>query len=112
MAVDVRRMLQDDDGVRYTNADLASEFTHAVQRLRYMRPDAFLGMYGTDLPEYDETNITGAVGISFPVDSQFVTPVVDYVVGRLELRDDEFVNDGRAATLLQNFSIAVLRGTI
>jgi hypothetical protein len=51
----------------------------------------------------------GDATTAFPLDQIVYTPVLYYVVGRSEMREDTFADDKRAETLLQRFS-AMLMG--
>jgi hypothetical protein len=43
-----------------------------------------------------------------PISDDYLIPLVDYVVHRAELRDDEFTVDGRSSVLLQKFKATLL----
>jgi hypothetical protein len=96
-----RALLQDtlENAHRYSDADLLAYFNDALYELKRIRPDAWIGQYGEDLTLYASSDLTTEV----PFPSTYFAPVVYYIVGMAELRDDEFAVDGRAATLLSTF---------
>jgi hypothetical protein len=95
-----REILQDQTvPYRYTDAALVNIFNNALYELKRMRPDAWLGSYGTDIQLY--TTADFAVAIPFP--SIFFQAVLFFIVGYAELRDDEFTTDNRAIALLGAF---------
>jgi hypothetical protein len=107
-----RTLLQDvtptvNGTYRYTDQDLVDNFNGAMIEARKIRPDLFL-QYGlrTPLPLYTTSNMTD--GTLFPIDEQYFTCFVWYVVGRAELREDTFSNDSRAVSLMNKFVSAML----
>lgn len=101
----VLQILQDEDGVRYTHEQVLSHFVDVVAEARSIRPDLFVGAYATPLPT------VLAPGDAFPLPDQFFNAACMFVVGALELRDDEFAVDGRAALLLQTLTKKLVSGT-
>lgn len=61
--VQVREILQDTTGLRYTNASLVRFINDAVVEARSIRPDLFVGAYNESLP----TVHANALGTSTPV---------------------------------------------
>lgn len=116
---DARALLQDtgadNNPVRYSQDDLVAYFNSALIELRRLRPDAFLALYDVvpgevDIPAYNTGQDLTAE--AFPVDLQFFTPVVFFITGMAELRDDEFTVDGRAVTVMQQFEAKLTGGDI
>lgn len=106
--LNARDILQDLDSAayRYTDAQLVRYLNEAVREIYRLRPDAMLGSYNDDLPTYVEGDIEAATAVAVP---DFLSSVLtNYVVGRAEMRDDEFAVDGRAA-ILTNRAVAQLR---
>lgn len=96
---DARGHLQDrDTPVRYSDDDLVEYLNNGFQELRRLRPDAFFG-----LPALTSYAFVDLPTTDFPVDEQFLTAITYFIVGNAELRDDEFVIDGRVAGLLKQF---------
>jgi hypothetical protein len=91
---------------RYTDQDLTDNFNGAMIEARKLRPDLFL-TYGlrTPLPLYTTSNLSD--GTLFPVDEQYFTAFIWYVVGRAELREDTFTDDSRAVSLMNKFISAL-----
>tara|TARA_R110000772_G_scaffold51809_5_gene118880 strand:+ start:6222 stop:6482 length:261 start_codon:yes stop_codon:yes gene_type:complete len=81
-------------------------FNTAMLELKRIRPDAWLGSYDTDLTIYT----TADVALEMPVGAFYFFPVVYFLAGASELRDDEYTADGRAASLLTAFSRQVTYG--
>ncbi|MDX1297291.1 MAG: hypothetical protein R3260_03485 [Pseudomonas sp.] len=98
---DARTILQDKSTpYRYTDDELYSAFNNGLNELKRLRPDAFVGSYGTDLTIYTSSDSA----TELPVAMIFFQPLVYFVTGFAELRDDEFAVEGRAAILLRSFS--------
>lgn len=92
-----RVTLNDNDGssatsYRTADATLVGFATDALNAIRNLRPDLFLGNWGP---------LVATAGGSIPLDDQFFRPVVDYMIGRAEMTDDEHVIDQRAALMAQ-----------
>ena len=92
---------------RFSDGDLMDAFNDALLQVRVKRPDAFLG-YGLrtpllfyQLPDDQDTPL--------PIDDMFYVPIVFYVVGRSELVEDTFADDGRAITLANKFVSQLLK---
>lgn len=88
-----REILQDDDGTRYTDPELLAHVLDALEQVRMVRPDLFIGQYDTPLPD------TLDLSTQLPVPDNLFAAIGQYVSGAAELRDDEFAVDGRAMTL-------------
>lgn len=98
---EVRSLLQDTvDPYRYPTADLYALFTNATYEIKRLRPDFYIGAYGQDLPIYTESDSATEV----PFAMICFQPVVHFITGTAELRDDEFTVDNRAGVLLQAFT--------
>jgi hypothetical protein len=97
-----RVLLQDNRSpYRYSDLQLLANLKEALGELWRLRPDAFYGQLAIDyIPPtgWDE---------DLPVEAVFFTPIVNFVVARAEMRDDEFVNDNRAGILYAAFQGAV-----
>lgn len=106
MFAEARRILNDDDKVRYTDADLVAAFNDALLQVRAKRPDAFTTIgFRAPVPQYLETDLSSA----FPLDQIFYPPILFYVCGRSELREDTFTNDDRAVVLSNKFVSQLLK---
>lgn len=100
----------DPDGYRYTQAFVLTKINTALRVVYSLRPDAFIGNFtlpvlsNNALVTYDETDLGLLPPTPWPIDDRlFFAPVVFYVVGMLDLSDDEFADDNRAMTVLQAF---------
>jgi len=97
-----RRILQDEvEPYRNPTLDLLSFLNNSLYELKRIRPDAWLGQYGVDLPEYDDT--PGDLAANIPINPMFYQGLIYFVAGYAELKDDEYTVDGRAALLLRAF---------
>jgi hypothetical protein len=112
------RLLVNDLGIdgssyRWTNDLVMSQFNTALRELYRYRPDAFIGNFtqgilsNSALPmnTYDaETDLGLDPPTPLPFDDRlFFNAVCFFMVGRLELSDDEFVDQGKASQLLASF---------
>lgn len=102
------RVLNQDEDVPYRDDDTkyVQCVNRALQELNRLRPDAFYDTFDgldTVVPTYT----TGTVNSTFPVPMLFWAPVLYFVVGSIQLKDDEFVADGRAVTLMKQFEAKV-----
>ena len=91
---EARRLLQDrDTPYRTSDDDLAALATDYFRELWRVRPDAYVPYSAnTTPPEFTASDFAQ----KWPVGEQFFRPGVHYVVGHVELQDDEHVNSGRA----------------
>ena len=94
---DVRVTLNDADGTRYTTPQLLGFANDGVQEGFRLRPDFLLG-------QYTATATTYVAGDTVPFPARYQMLLKYYVCYRAELRDDEYSQDGRAASLLGLFN--------
>jgi hypothetical protein len=107
LLIEARRILSDDDKVRYTDADLIAAFNDALLQARAKRPDVFLDMgLRNAVPQY---TMPGDALTTFPLDPGLYPAFLYYVVGRSELRDDTYTQDSRAVTLANKFVSQLLQ---
>lgn len=100
-----RELLQDKvSPYRYSDASMITAINEAMFEARRLRPDLFSTQLRSSL-----TRVT-ASGDALPFDDHMVAPVVNYVVGRAEMREDEFATDRRAALLSAAFYTALVKG--
>lgn len=94
-----RRLLQDRDAAayRYPDDDLISALNICLLEARRLRPELFLPKF--NVPMFAAADLATPV----PMDMMYRNAVVYYIVGRMQLRDDEPTQDQRAAGLLQAF---------
>jgi hypothetical protein len=95
-----RVILNDTDSVRYTDSQLVTYANEAVKLAKRLRPDLFFGSYSTAL-----ATLTSAS--ESPLDVVYDPALVDFIVGRAETRDDEYVVAGRATLFLQSFRAGI-----
>jgi hypothetical protein len=125
---EAREILQDtnSDRYRYSNTVLLANLNRGVQELARLRPDALWDFLldgellvpqivttdadpDTDPDTLDEVE-DGEVALSasFNLPMQFHGALVYWVASTAELVDDEYTNDGRAATLMGAFRQQVI----
>ncbi|MBW2451759.1 MAG: hypothetical protein JRF07_05320 [Deltaproteobacteria bacterium] len=95
---DARVILNDEEGERYTDAELISDMNSAISMTKMLRPDVF--RLGETLPEFVVGDLNQSPPTDFPLPDIFYQSFVYYLAGNAELRDDEFAVDNRAMTLL------------
>ena len=100
----VREVLQDDQGVRYLDAQILAHTVDALQVARSVRPDLYVGQYATPLPD------TLAIADPLPLPDQLFAAAAYYVCGACEMRDDEFAVDNRAMTLQAAYTKKLVSG--
>jgi hypothetical protein len=110
-AVAEARTLINDSMVpyRYTDQQVVTALNTALRDLYLFRPDAYIGNFtsgvlsNNPVPTYVAATDLGQ-NIAFPVDDRlFFSPITFYMAGRIELSDDEFTDNSRAAQLLSMF---------
>jgi hypothetical protein len=110
---EARQLLNDEIPIsglpRYSDAELLAAVNEGMLQVRAKRPDVFL-RYGlrTALPVYQ---LPADKATRFPFENQFYPPLLFYVVGRSELTEDTFADDGRAVTLMSKFTGMLLKHT-
>ena len=94
----VRVLLQDTiEPYRYPTVDLISALNIGLLDARRLRPDLFL-YTPTDVPAYSATSEV------IDIDQQYRMALVYYIVGQAQFRDEEDVQDARAAAFLAKFT--------
>ena len=103
----VRTLLQDTDNTsgsyRYSTDSIIMALNQGSADLFRIRPDLYLET-GFVVKSYS----IGHLDENIVVEPQYVSPLVFYVVGLVQARDDEQTQDARAAAFLQTFQKAVL----
>lgn len=95
--VSARELLQDEvTPYRYPEADFLRAIETGLLEIRRLRPDLFIGRFGTvlDVPSANTPIV---------LDTQYRSALLYYVAGRVELRDSEDSKDARASVLLNKF---------
>lgn len=103
---EARRLLQDEiSPYRYPDDDLVDSLNIGLMEARRLRADLFLPLF--DIPWTDPS---GDIDIDTPVsmDPMYRHSLVYYMVGRMQLRDDEPTVDQRAASLMTKFTAQLL----
>ena len=98
--LEARHLLQDEIvPYRYPDQDLIDALNIGLAEARRLRPDLFLPAYA--VPYFTSLSVDTAKVV--PIELPFRSAFVYYVVGRMQLRDDESTTDARAASLLNKF---------
>ena len=98
VVTEARRLLQDEvSPYRYPDTDLVDALNLAILDARRLRPDLFLPRF--DLPYYDPAGVID-MAQKFPIEPQFRMPFIFFVTARMEMRDDEQTQDGRAVAFI------------
>lgn len=98
--VSARRLLLDEvEPYRYPTADLVDALNMGILEARKIRPDLFLANFRGALPMYWPNQLNASVEI----DPMYRVPFVYYMVGMVQLRDDEATQDQRASGFLATF---------
>lgn len=87
--VPINDQATDEADRRYSDDDLLGYANDALRRLRKDRADLFLGQLTTAFVDKAATD-------NFPIDEDYMSAVVDYMVARAETRDDEEALESRA----------------
>lgn len=112
MVNEVRMLINDLDTVspRFTQAQVLDKVNTALLEVYRYRPDAYVGNFQQGIlsvnqpTTYSPTDLGQVPPTPWPLDIRlFFAPVVMYVVGMLDLTDDEFADDNRAMTVIQAF---------
>jgi hypothetical protein len=106
MFITEARALLLDEAVpyRYSDASLISALNMGIEESYRLRPDMWLSFFELPLPQYLATSPTDAVVIPKGFKSAFLF----YMVGLMQLRDDEGASDSRAGSMLQAFASKLL----
>lgn len=91
---------------RYETRELAGYVSEAMGEARRVRPDLFMATLRDPLPVYTEASLA----VTIPLPDSYFSQVVNYVAGRVDLREDAFAQDGRAITLIQAFGVSLTGG--
>lgn len=99
-----RELLQDEKNApyRYSDASLVRGLSLALLEAKKLRPDLFLNQTIPTFTTNDSTTV--------PIDEIYRVPMVYYVCGIAQLRDDEEVTDQRAAGFLSMFQSKLVAG--
>jgi hypothetical protein len=106
---EARRLLQDEfEPYRYPSDDMVDALNIAMLEARRLRADLFLPSF--TIPWFDPTKTAPGSDLAKPVpfDPMYRQSLVYYIVGRMQLRDDEGTTDARAASLMTKFTAQMI----
>ena len=89
-----KNTLNDADLARYTEPELIGFVVDALQGMRNMRPDIFVGQLNTAIGTLTSASV-------LPVEEMYFRPLVDYVIARAETKDAEHVVSARAELMMK-----------
>ena len=91
----VRELLLDEKNTpyRYSDTSIVRALSLSLPEAKKLRPDLFIGV---TIPTFSAAAQTVAV----PMDEMYRLPLAYFAVGMMQLRDDEEVQDQRAAAFL------------
>lgn len=92
-----RNTLNDDDKVRWTDAECLSYAQNGMDSIYELRPDLFIGQFST----FDSAALELVTPL--PIEERFRRQLADYIVMRCETKDDESVVTDRAALAYKFF---------
>lgn len=99
LVAQARVLLQDRiEPYRYADSEMLDGLNNAVMEARKLRPDFFL-TNSSSLPSYTVVDSTTLSAI----DPMYRTAFLYYVIGYVQLRDDEDTQDNRAVGFLNKF---------
>lgn len=102
-----RRLLQDERvPYRYPDKDLVDALNIAMLEARRLRADLFI-TNNFAIPYFDTTGAPNMAAV-VSMDPMYRSTLVYYMVGRMQLRDDEATTDQRASGLMQKFTAQML----
>jgi len=105
----VRTLIQDTDNssgqYRYSTDSIVTALNQGVMEMFRIRPDLFLEVNYV-VPIFN----IGHLDVDIGIEPQYVPPLIYYVVGLVQVRDDEQTQDTRAATFLKVFQAAIVSG--
>lgn len=109
---EIRMLINDNDpnGYRFTQQQVLDKLNTGLREVYRYRPDAYVGNFQqgilsvTPVLTFAVTDLGQNPLTPYPLDDRlFFSPVVLFVVGMLDLTDDEFADDNRAMTVLTAF---------
>jgi hypothetical protein len=110
--VDRARVLLQDQGTteRYPDADIVDALNSGISEAARVRPDLFLTYLRTrTIPSYS----VGSLATAVDIDPIWRSTFLNYIVGYIQIRDDEDTQDARAAAFLNTFvaQLTMMRST-
>lgn len=102
---DARALLLDQTTpYRYPDADLVGYVNNGVATMYRLRPDFHLSAV---LPTFSVGTLTAEIP-DFIVSEGFYPALIDFVVHRAQMRDDQYVDEGISAVFIEKFRAQLL----
>jgi len=100
----IRTLLQDTDnsassGYRYSTDSIIANINMGLIEMFRIRPDIFLETNFV-VPQFQSSDLS----VAWPIEQQWIPPIVYYAVGMTQVRDDEGTQDTRASAFLTKFT--------
>lgn len=106
-----RVLLQDTNltsgSYRYADGEIVTNLNQGMGDLFRIRPDLFLEQ-GFVVPIFSNLGLAQPIGI----EQQYISPLIFYVVGLTQARDDEQTQDARAGVFFKTFQQQVVTGVL
>lgn len=95
-----RTLLQDVVApYRYADDEMIAALNEACMEAKRIRPDLFLRTFGLTIPTFTASVNT----VAGKIPQEFAPSFVYYIVGNMQLRDEEDTQDARATIFLNKF---------
>ena len=110
--LDEARLLLLDEATpyRYPDKDLVDALNIGLLEAKKLRADLFLPVF--TIPYCERLEARSTPRYKVPMDPMYRSTLVYYMVGRMQLRDDEPTTDQRAGAFLQKFAHQLMTVTV
>lgn len=98
---EARVFIQDTEAATQRNSDeeLLEYLNNGIYEIRRLRPDFFVNIFETDVPQYTTAQLT----TEYPLDGQTTQALAYFIAANEQVKDDEYAVEGRAAGLMALF---------
>lgn len=100
---------------RDADATYIRHINRGLQEIGRIRPDAMFSLFSANALNVPVVIASGSpagnevlISAEFQLDMQFFPPLVSYVVGMIEIKEDEYSEDSRAVALITAFRNSLL----
>lgn len=100
-----RVLLQDVDSDRYSDAVMVQALNEGLLETRRLRPDLYRGRM-SQVPQYTAAQLTTRLAY----EQMYIPALTNYVVGRVQMQDQEEFTDARAAVFMNAFTGRLVGG--
>ncbi len=100
---EARVLLQDNmSPYRYSDTSMKMALALALLQMRKMRPDIFIGVTAPSLTP------SSADTVSLPIDEVYRLPLLNFMAGYVQLRDEEGGSEQRASMFMNAFATQIM----